>query len=393
MVVDRQTFAISGAGIAGLTAALCLAKAGFLIKLFEKTAVPAISGTGIQLSPNGFRILAELGLQDALELIGNAPDFIQVGNGSNGKPLTRFMLGDAIRKRHGAPYVVLHRKDLSKVLENACLENPAIEIHRDASVDDIHHVQNGVEVSVTNKSIFASALIGADGAWSALRNNVPGSETPYFTGRVAWRTVVPKHQFLETQSQNSTGLWLGRDAHLVYYPLRGGETFNVIAITPWVGEQPPQRGWINDPDHNMRKQVFSDWHPPLADIANIAGEWGGWPIYSVSRAGAAAHKSLCLIGDAAHTMVPFGAQGGTAAIEDAAVLAQCCGNHPDNLQRAFGEFNALRKPRIQKVLNLSNNNRRIYHMNWPMSTARNLIMRITPQEAMQRRMDWLYGWK
>ena len=209
---------------------------------------------------------------------------------------------------------------------------------------------------------------------------------------IAWRAVVAATDAPAFTHHNATGLWLGPDAHVVHYPVQQGEAVNIIAITRWTGDGKPPHGWMDTSRRSNPADSFEKWCQPVRDLTGLDAQWGGWPIHAVKRVGSLTQGKLCLIGDAAHPMVPFAAQGGASAIEDAAVLAKLCAG-ADNLEQAFGEFAQSRRDRVQKVMALSANNRRIYHLPYPLSHIRNLAMRFAPQEAMQRRMDWLYGWE
>ena len=394
---DRRIIAIAGAGIAGMTAALFLERIGFRVLVFEKAEAPASSGTGIQISPNAYRVLDELGLARSVSTVGFAPDAIDIRNGRSGNQLTRFELGEACLNRHGAPYTTIHRVDLAHILQTACEDREDIEILRGLQVADLTVHANGLTLLCEREHDFSehvvNAVIGADGAWSSLRKYVHDAETPQFTGRVAWRVLVDIENVDPAVSRTSTGLWLGPKSHLVHYPVRGGHLLNVIAITPWDKDYAPRRGWLNQTVVDDRASSFDMWQPHLQELINIRANWGGWPIYATNKVGCFANGPLCLIGDAAHAMVPFAAQGGACAIEDAYVLASECAKSLDDLASAFVRFEKIRRPRVKKIMQLSNNNRRIYHMSPPLEWGRNLGMKITPQESLQKRMDWVYGWK
>jgi len=397
MSPNRRIIAIAGGGIGGLATALCLAKAGFRVQVFERSDVPAQTGTGIQLSPNAYKVLRDLGLERSLARVGFAPDKIEIFNGRNGQRLTSFDLGEAINQRHGAPYLVLHRCDLAEILEAACAAVEDIKIYRSHAVIDLAAHPNGVTVLCDNKGTMsghlASAVVGADGIGSKLRPLVQEAHPPRFTGHVAWRAIIVREAAPSNLSRASTGLWLGHKAHIVHYPIRGGTMLNVIAITPWSQNEPPHPGWLDHRESEGWADVFSTWHNSITPLLNQTDQWGGWPIFSVPSVAALANGPLCLLGDAGHAMVPYGAQGGACAIEDAAVLTKCCAASPNDRVSAFQHYEKTRKSRANRVLALSQNNRRIYHLGFPMSAARDTVMKATPQGAMQKRMDWLYGWE
>lgn len=381
-----------------MTAALFLERAGFRVLLFEKNEVPATSGTGIQISPNAYKVLDLLGLSRSINMVGFAPDSIEIRSGISGEHLTSFNLGEACLQRHNAPYTTIHRVDLAQILQNACDDREDIEIKWGFHVADIAAHANGLTLLCETKEAFSeefvvSAIVGADGAWSTLRKYVHEAKAPQFTGHVAWRALLDIETASATISRSSTGLWLGPNSHLVHYPIRGGSMLNIIAITPWEKGYAPKRGWLQQSPLSERRKAFEQWQPQLQDLVSCEVNWGGWPIYAASKTGAFANGPLCLIGDAAHAMVPYGAQGGACAIEDAFVLASVCEQMPGDLPTAFSRFARLRKARVQKVMQLSQNNRRIYHLAHPLSRIRDAAMSYAPQEVLQKRMDWLYGWQ
>ena len=380
-----------------MTAALFLERIGFRVLLFEKAEASASSGTGIQISPNAYRVLDELGLARSVSTVGFAPDAVDIRSGRSGRHLTRFELGEACLDRHDAPYTTIHRVDLAHILQTACEDREDIEILRGLQVADLTVHANGLTLLCERETDFSehvvNAVIGADGAWSSMRKYVHDAEVPEFTGRVAWRVLVDIENVDPAVSRTGTGLWLGQNSHLVHYPVRGGHLLNVIAITPWDKDYAPRRGWLNQTVVDDRASAFDLWQPHLRELINARANWGGWPIYATNKVGCFANGPLCLIGDAAHAMVPFAAQGGACAIEDAYLLASECAKSLDDFATAFQRFEKIRRPRVKKIMQLSNTNRHIYHMAPPFDWARNLGMKLTPQESMQKRMDWVYGWK
>lgn len=393
----RRIIAIAGAGIAGMTAALFLERIGFRVLVFEKAEEPASSGTGIQISPNAYKVLSELGLSRSVSMIGFAPNSIEIASGQTGQRLTQFDLGEDCLNRHGAPYTTVHRVDLAHILQTACDDREDIEILRGLQVADLTVHANGLTLLAESDNDVAEyvvqAVIGADGAWSSLRKYVHDAEVPEFTGQVAWRVLIDTESVDPVFSRTSTGLWLGPRSHIVHYPVRGGHLFNVIAIAPWEKDYAPRRGWLNQTVLDDRASAFDMWQPHLRDLISTRANWGGWPIYSIPKVGRFANGPLCLIGDAAHAMVPYGAQGGACAIEDAYVLASECSKSLDDLAAAFQRYEKIRRPRVEQVMQLSRNNQRIYHMTPPFSWGRNTVMKFTSQESMQRRMDKIYGWE
>jgi len=393
----RRIVTVSGAGIAGLTAALALQQQGFHVIVLEKQAKASTQGAGIQISPNAAKILASLGLAQSLRAVATAPNSIIIHNGRNGRKLTEFELGAAMRERHGAPYLVLHRADLLHLLTKACTNSPDIEIRYGHDVCEAVTHANGTTLLAQNgrnlEEIQAAALIVADGVWSSLRDRMEHLSRPEFSGFIAWRGLVNMANVPSQFSQQSVGLWLSPNAHLVHYPIRNGQLMNVIAILPHSGSSPPGKGWMEKKKNTDITGAFGDWSDDVQALTRAGSNWGGWPLYCVNNAQYSAMGSVCLIGDACHPMLPFAAQGGAAAIEDAYVLAGLCGKYRHDLAKAFEIYRLKRQKRITKIYKLAQSNRKLYHMGGMAMMFRNAAMSLVPQSFMQKRLDWLYGWE
>ena len=393
----RRNIIIAGAGIAGLTGALALAQKGFRVLVLEKRREPAEEGAGIQVSPNAYKILSALGLGRAVQLASNAPAAIDIRSGGSGELVTSFRLGASFRKRHNAPYLVLHRADLLNILLNACKDVGAIQIRNGVEVTDAATHANGVTLLLKDgtaiEEIHGVAVIGADGIWSNLRRSMETLSPPRFSGHIAWRGLIPMKEVSEAFSKPITGLWLGQGSHLVHYPVQRGTMLNVVAITPWQGANEPPRGWIADCPDEQRLSPFAEWHQDVIDLLNVETKWGGWSIHAVDRATCPYHQHICLIGDAAHAMLPYAAQGGAAGIEDAAVLAEACAENAKDMEQAFQAFWQKREKRLNKLVSLAQTNRKIYHLPSRSAAVRDFTLGLVPQPLLQWRMDWNYGWE
>lgn len=364
--LDR--YDIIGGGIAGLTTALSLAKYGLASTVHERAASFDEVGAGIQLSPNAMRVLSELGLQEALEGTAVAPARIVLHDGRTSGVLAELPLADAARTTDDAPYLVIHRADLQSALVEAC------EADRNITVERGSH---------RPKDVNAPCVLAADGVHSVWREAVRGPSKARYTGHVSWRTT---HPVTSPEPQPITRVWFGPQAHLVDYPIRSGRERNLVAIARRAS--PPADDYSVSSD---LLSAFRAWHPAL--LARLAEQesWTPWPLNGVDPDAAWVTDKVALIGDAAHAMLPFLAQGGAMAIEDAWVLATKLATYADHAE-AFKAYEAARKPRVSRVWKEAAKNGRIYHMNGPLALARNMALKLQPGSALLARYDWVYDW-
>ncbi len=360
---------IVGGGIAGLTTALSLAHHGVASIVHEKAPVFEEVGAGIQLSPNAMSILLALGLGEALAYRTVTPAKIALHDGRTNKPLAEIPLGETAFERYGANYAVIHRADLQQVLADACDAHDLIDLKRGSTVepDNTHPL-----------------IVAADGVHSAWRAVLRTSSHKRFTGYVAWRTTHP----VEHIDRNPiTKVWFGPKAHLVDYPISSGKARNLVAIAQTNDPQPN----LSNP-HDELVHAFAGWHVGL--LARLAEQesWTPWPLFGVDPQDVWVDEHVALVGDAAHAMLPFMAQGGAMAIEDAWVLSYMLTSTPERDQ-ALARYEMARKARVTRVWKEAARNGHIYHLTGAMAFARNAVLRAQSGSAMLARYDWLYGWK
>ena len=371
--VARRTVVVVGAGIAGLAAARALSQAGFRAIVLERTAEPVHEGAGLQLSPNACHVLRVLGAFRAVAAVAFAPEAVVLRRGRDGRVLSRFALGEVIRERHGAPYLVVERAILRNALLGVCRADPDVDVRYGEGLADAALHRNGVTVlTERGREIVAAGLVGADGVHSAARRFVAEAALPEDTGWTAWRATAPADD-----DANVTTAWLGEAAHVVHYAMPNGDRLNVVAVLPDAAAPPLRR--------------LAEWSPRLRERLAAAEGWAPWAIRTVGR-GRWVHRAVALIGDAAHAMPPYAAQGAAMALEDAAVLADCARADPDDMPAAWDAFARRRWPRVRMIGELTAANRRVYHIGGALARARDLAMRAAPQVVLQRRMDAIYGW-
>ncbi len=388
-----RTIVIAGAGIGGLTAALALTRAGFRAVVLEQAARLDETGAGIQLSPNATRVLFDLGLGARLRPLAVAPEAIRVVNGASGRDIVRVPLGLTAAQRYGAPYWVIHRADLQAVLAITIAESPDVTLRLGTRVENFAVHQHGITVEVRGTQGLRDeqciALIGADGLWSTLRTRLGERRAPRFARRTAWRAVVPAAGLTDEFRESVTGLWLGRDAHLVHYPVKGGREINIVAIVRDDWHEP---GWSAPGRQGELATRFAGFAPQARALIAVPDRWQKWALFDRRPGRPRTRDPVTLIGDAAHPMLPFLAQGGAMAIEDAAVLASCLGRDED-VVRALRTYERTRRTRVARAQREARRNSWRYHLSGPLGFARNAVLSALGGENLLRSYDWLYGWR
>ncbi len=395
-----RTIVISGAGIGGLTAALALAARGFRIVVLEKAERLEDVGAGLQLSPNASRVLVELGLTDRLKLRAVTPEALCIMSARAGGEVLRMPLGEAASARAGAPYWVVHRADLQSALAGAVSDHPDIDLKLGATFEDVAPHARGLTVvhrsGTIRRSDLASALIGADGIWSTVRQHLFPEVQPRFSGLIAWRGTLDATQLPKEYTARRVQLWMGPNAHLVAYPIAGGRQINVVAVLPGTWNRP---GWstAGDPFEVMDAFAAPRWPPPARMMLAAVDSWRKWALFGVPEGCPWSKGPVALLGDSVHAMLPFAAQGAAMAIEDAAVLAKCIAGRQNEgaaaLSAALQRYEKLRRPRVMQLQRSARQSGRIYHLSGPLAFARDLVIKTMGPKRMMSRQDWIYNWR
>jgi salicylate hydroxylase len=378
-----------------LTAALALARNGFRVVVLEQAERLQETGAGIQLSPNASRILIDLGLADRLRPAVTVPTALRVLSAASGHEIVRMPLTGA-EERYGAPYWAIHRGDLQEALAAATSRQPGITLKLGVRVEDFIAHRNGLTVLTYGGAGMMDehgvALIAADGLWSQARTRLGHGEAPRFAGRVAWRGLVPARVVAPEFREPLIHLWLGHDAHFVHYPVKAGGVINLVVISSDRWQQP---GW-SEPANRAElvpRLAAEAWAPPARALIGLPEAWLKWalcerrPIWRWSKG------PVALLGDAAHPMLPFLAQGAGMAIEDAAVAAQCLARTPDDPATALRTYVAIRRGRTRKVQREAARNGTIYHLAGPWGWLRDRVMRAMGGPRLLANYDWIYDWR
>lgn len=392
MAGPGRTIYVAGAGIAGLTLALGLAKFGATVVLIERNKQIQEVGAGLQVSPNARRVLNQLGLDRQIQARAFEPAGIDLIPYRASRPLTTLTLGHAFAKRFEVPYAVMHRADLADILFKACKRFANIDILFGVRAYDVVSHARGISVIVDEaggmaRSTSAFAFVGADGVNSHTRTMVLGGPEAKYYGAVAWRTTLPMSALQKVIAADRVTLLMGPGYHAVCYPLPYRQQFNVALFAKVkqeiaFAEEPPSEPRL--PWAMLRSRLFD------AIMSAAQGSWGFWPLATVETE-EWVQGGIGLIGDAAHAMLPFQAQGAAMAIEDAAILAPLLMTEP-TAEGALARYEAIRRPRVERVRKLSASNATAFHMEWPFTIGRNAVIAMQGPTGHMKRLDWLYGY-
>lgn len=383
-----RTYYVAGAGIAGLTLALALAKFGATVVVLERSPTISEFGAGLQISPNARKVLDNLGLSDALTARSLEPAGLDIYPWRRPGPLVTLELGEIMRTRFGAPYAVMHRADLVDALYKACRRFANIDILFSVRGWDVVSHARGVTVTVDEangqtRTGRALAFIGADGVHSRTRTEILGGPKASHRDRVAWRTLLPFDSIAGQVALDRVSVLFGPDYHLVCYPLPHRRQVNLALFAKVPGARA---------ELGTRPPLPRPFRPsPRVDVllAAAGDGWTPWPLYTV-KAPSWHQDNVGILGDAAHAMVPFQAQGAAMGIEDAAVLAPLL-IAESSAEVALAKYERVRRRRVARVARTSAANGRIFHLPWPLSVARNLVIALQGRRGHLRRLAWLYG--
>ncbi|MCM2292224.1 FAD-dependent oxidoreductase [Allorhizobium sp. BGMRC 0089] len=386
--MQTSRVAIVGGGIAGLCTALSCAHHGISSTVYEKSPQLEEVGAGLQLSPNATAILKELGVLDSISRNWLEPQTVALASGTTLKTLASIPVESHARSRWGAPYAVLHRATLQQALLNAVLTNPLIRLVLGQRVESPDAQILRDEPSGERPPL----LIAADGVWSRLRNYVSGGPDVVFTGNIAWRFTMPCSAAPDFIDCSRVTAYLGSSAHMVVYPLKEMDSINIVAIAAGVD---PGEGWAARSDESQQSlfaKAFSSWNPEIRALLDARTATATfWPLFEAGVGRWHNERDLLLIGDAAHAMMPFSAQGAAMAIEDAYELGNLVARLP--VPEVLVRFEAIRQERIRKVRHRGVLNKFAYHAQGPVRLGRDMVLSLRSGDSFARDLDWLYGYR
>ncbi len=384
MDIHASDVLVAGGGIGGLAAALALSRQGVQVQLIEQAEAFAEVGAGIQIGPNVTRILREWGLEDGLRQVASFPKALLARDARTGRELGRLPLGERSEHLYGAPYACIHRADLHQLLLHA-VQAQGVPLRLHQHLADVQQ-QGGTVTARTaqGQTLQADMLVGADGLWSRSRQALGLAEAPCCTGHLAYRGLVP----LQGPEPQIT-VWMGPRLHIVQYPVQAGRALNVVAI---VHGQPPAQ--LQDWDHVANAahllEALGPVCEPLRQTLEAVPGWRLWALHDrppLTAATQMGQGAVALLGDAAHPMRPYLAQGAGMAIEDAQVLAQCWASTGSVAQRVQ-RYAELRWQRNAQVQARAVRNGHIFHAQGPLRWGRNLAMGVLGAQVMD--VPWLY---
>lgn len=389
---------VAGGGIGGLSAALACARAGHRVSVHERAPEVTEVGAGVQLGPNVVKILYSWGLQEALGAVAAFPEQLTVRNAISGSKLGVLRFDQAFAQRYGAPYLTIHRADLHSVLLNAACHHPQIELRMDSALVGVQQTNEEVNADFTrDQRGQADLLVGADGGWSMVRKLIWQDGTPQATGHLAYRAMVRQSDLPERLRSSHVTAWLGPQMHVVQYPVRRGAWLNVVAIVHGL-VQGDMSHWDHSANARDIQHSLSETCATLRDLVAGVPYWRLWPLsIRPPMRGAAEHAlgRIALLGDAAHPMVPYLAQGAGMAIEDAAALAWALGDAaPRTGHETAAKLKAFANARWQRnaqVQARAIKNGEIFHANGLMRWGRDTALRVLGDKLLD--MPWLYGGK
>ena len=379
---------IAGGGIGGLTAALALGRRGYRVCLIEQAREFKEIGAGIQLGPNVFKLFDRLGIRDEISSTAVFPESLLVMDSITAEEVTRIPLGEKFRDRFRYPYALIHRADIHAVLLQACRSSPMITLVTSQKVVRFEDRGDKVVAYTEDGTSFeGAALIGADGLWSTIRATVVGDGPPRVSGHIAYRAVLATEEVPLHLRIPSMTLWAGPRNHLVHYPLRGGELFNLVAV---FHSDRYREGWDSAGDPDELKKRFQDVVPDVQTMLGKIESWRMWVLCDREPVKNWSHGRVTLLGDAAHPMLQYLAQGACMAIEDAVVLAEemdrAAGDHAKAFE-AYQERRYLRTGRLQLTARLYGE---FFHAAGASREIRNQFLRERTAEEARESVGWLY---
>lgn len=380
---------VAGGGIGGLAAALALVRQGFPVKVLEQAPVIGEIGAGIQLGPNAFHAFDSLGIGEKARSRAVYTAEMVMHDAVDGALVGRIQTGDAFRQRFGNPYAVIHRADVHRSLLEGAEETGKVEFLTSTRVERIAQDEAGVTVYDQHGTAHHGiALIGSDGVKSAVREQFVG-DPARVTGHVVYRAVIDKKDFPQDLQWNAASIWVGPNCHLVHYPLRGGEQYNVVVTF----HSRNQEEWgVTEGSLEEVQSYFQGICPQARQLIDLPKSWKRWATADREPIGQWSFGRVTLLGDAAHPTTQYLAQGACMALEDAVTLGEALRVNGNDFLKAFDLYQHSRIARTARIVLSAREMGRIYHAKGVERLVRNDLWKGRTQERFYDAMEWLYGW-
>jgi 2-polyprenyl-6-methoxyphenol hydroxylase-like FAD-dependent oxidoreductase len=379
---------VAGGGIGGLAAAFVLARGGHAVTVLEQSPAFGEIGAGIQLGPNIFRMFDYLGLTEAVSRVAYFPPGLGMNDVRTGEKVVRVPLGDTARAAYGFPYGVIYRADLHQVFLDACKALPGVTLRTGAKVEGFEQDGTGVKVRLGSGEVLeGDALIGADGLWSRIREAVVGDGKPRVSGHIAYRAVLKREDVPAHLWSDDVLLWGGEKTHLVHYPLRRGELFNLVAV---FHSNKYDEGWNTFGDTAELTERFADAVPQVRELLGKIETWKMWVLCDREPVKNWTDRRVTLLGDAAHPMLQYLAQGAGQAIEDAVVMGEALQATQGDVPQAFQKYQQARYLRTGRVQLTARFYGDIYHASGVQRELRNAMFQGGQESAGFAGLKWMY---
>lgn len=382
---------VAGGGIGGLAAALACAQAGCPVQLFERAAAFSEVGAGVQLGPNAVRVLDRWGLTPALAAVAAFPERLTARVAGDGRMLGQLRLGQAMRERYGQPYATVHRADLHELLLSAVRADGRVALALESELVDFESDARQVRLRTRQgRQVRGDALIGCDGVWSRVRQQLLHDGAPRSTGHLAYRAMLPQARLPAALRSAEVTVWLGPRLHVVQYPVRGGDWLNVVAIVEGRIDGDAQ-SWDHGGTAPDLQRALAGTHRALLSLIEAIESWRLWVLHdrpALRSPASYVAGRVALLGDAAHPMRPYLAQGAAMAMEDAHALGQVLGQMPNDVPSALQRYAGLRCLRNARVQEKAQRNGEIFHATGLLRLGRDLALGALGEALLDT--PWLY---
>jgi len=380
---------VAGGGIGGLAASLALVRQGFKVVVLEQAPEIGEIGAGIQLGPNAFHAFDALGVGEKARSRAVFTDELIMHDAIDASLVGRVPTGEAFRKRFGNPYAVIHRVDVHLSLLEGAQETGKVEFHTSTRVERVEQDETSVTVTDQNgKTYRGIALIGADGGKSVIRTQFV-NDPPRVTGHVVYRSVIDKAEFPKDLQWNAASIWVGPNCHLVHYPLRGGEQYNVVVT---FHSRNKEEWGVTEGSREEVQSYFTEICPKARQLIDLPKQWKRWATADREPIGQWSFGRVTLLGDAAHPTTQYMAQGACMAIEDAVTLGEALRVNNNDFIKAFDLYQRSRITRTARIVLSGREMGRIYHAKGVERLVRNSLWKGRTPEQFYDAIAWLYGW-